>query len=97
MLGGFVRTASAPWSAGVSLQSKTADVVLKMTDGASTESKWRGTGHARRKPTWAWMGRGGGGFLGGFAAAGASSYANTEIGQVVTMAYLELISKMAVE
>ncbi len=37
---------------------------------------------------------GGGGFFGAFAAAGASSYANTEIGQVVTAAYLDAFIKM---
>lgn len=39
-------------------------------------------------------GAGGGGFFGAFAAAGASSYANTEIGQVVTAAYLDAYIKM---
>jgi ABC-type glutathione transport system ATPase component len=45
-----------------------------------------------RRPTWA--GCGGGAFFGGFAAAGASSYANTEIGQVVTAAYLDAFVKL---
>ena len=34
---------------------------------------------------------------GGFAAAGASSYSNTEIGQVVTMAYLDAYVKLVAE
>ena len=34
---------------------------------------------------------------GGFAAAGATGYANTEIGQVVTMAYLDAYSKLVTE
>ena len=42
-------------------------------------------------------GGGGGGFWGGFAAGGASGYANTEIGQVIAMAYLDAYAKMVAE
>src|SRR5207247_9822214 len=35
-----------------------------------------------------------GGCFGAFAAAGASSYGNTEIGQVVAMAYLDSFTKL---
>ena len=49
-----------------------------------------------KKTDLGWAG-GGGAFFGGFAAAGASSYANTEIGQVVTMAYLDSFTKLVNE
>jgi curli biogenesis system outer membrane secretion channel CsgG len=78
---------------GVSLKSKTADVVLTLTDVRSTEQVALEQGHAK-KTDLGWMGGGGLGFMGGFAAAGASSYANTEIGQVVAMAYLEAYTKL---
>lgn len=42
-------------------------------------------------------GRLGKGALGAFTAAGASSYANTEIGQVVAMADLDAYKKLVVE
>ena len=48
----------------------------------------------RRRPTWAGWAAAVFGFMGGFAAAGASSYANTEIGQVVAMAYLDAYTKL---
>jgi hypothetical protein len=50
-------------------------------------------GHSK-KTDLGWGAGGGGAFFGGFAAGGASSYANTEIGQVVSMAYLDAYIKM---
>ena len=52
-------------------------------------------GHAKKTDV-GW-GAGGGGYFGAFAAAGASSYANTEIGQVVAMAYLDALAKLVAE
>jgi hypothetical protein len=78
---------------GISLKSKTADVVLTLTDVRSTEQVALEQGHAK-KTDLGWMGGGGLGFFGGFAAAGAGSYANTEIGQVVAMAYLDAYTKL---
>lgn len=81
---------------GVSLKSKTADVVLTMTDVRSTEVVATVKGHAK-KTDLGW-GAAGGMFGGGaFAAAGASSYANTEIGQVVAMAYVDAYTKLVDE
>ena len=77
---------------GVSIKSKTADVVLTLTDVRSTEQVALEQGHY--KQTDLGWGAGGGAFFGAFAAAGASSYANTEIGKVITMAYLDAFSKM---
>lgn len=77
---------------GVSLKSKTADVVLTLTDVRSTEQVSLEQGHAK-KTDLGWTG-GGAGFMGAFVAGGASSYANTEIGQVVMQAYLDAFSKM---
>ncbi len=81
--------------AGISLKRKTADGVLTLTDVRSTEQVAMQQGHAK-KTDLGW-GAGGGAFFGGFAAAGASSYANTEIGQVVTMAYLDSFTKLVNE
>jgi len=93
MLGGLLPHGVGGLIGGVSLKSKTADVVLTLTDVRSTEQVALEQGHAK-KTDLGWMGGGGGGFFGGFAAGGASSYANTEIGQVVTMAYLDAYVKM---
>lgn len=80
---------------GISLKSKTADVVLTLTDVRSTEQVAIVKGHAK-KTDLGW-GAGGGAYFGAFAAAGASSYANTEIGQVIAMAYLDAYKKLVLE
>lgn len=93
MLGGLLPHGIGALVGGVSLKSKTADVVLTMTDVRSTEQVALEEGHAK-KTDLGWMGGGGLGFMGGFAAGGASGYANTEIGQVVAMAYLDAYVKL---
>jgi curli biogenesis system outer membrane secretion channel CsgG len=95
LLGGVVGGKAGAVLGGVSLKSKTADVVLTLTDVRSTEQVAIAQGHAK-KTDLGW-GAGGGVFFGGFAAAGASSYANTEIGQVVAMAYLDAYKKLMAE
>ena len=95
MIGGLLPHGLGALVGGVSLKSKTADVVLTLTDVRSTEQVALEQGHAK-KTDLGWGG-GGGAFFGGFAAGGASSYANTEIGQVVTMAYLDAYTKMVAD
>jgi curli biogenesis system outer membrane secretion channel CsgG len=95
ILGGLVGGTVGAAVGGISLKSKTADVVLTLTDVRSTEQVALAQGHAK-KTDLGW-GAGGAAFFGGFAAGGASSYANTEIGQVVTMAYLDAFAKLVVE
>jgi hypothetical protein len=80
---------------GVSLKSKTADVVLTLMDARSTEQVAAEQGHAK-KTDLGWTG-GGAGYLGAFIAGGASSYANTEIGQVIMQAYIDAYTKMVPE
>lgn len=92
LLGGMLGGVAGAVVGGISLKSKTADVVLTLTDVRSTEQVSLQEGHAK-KTDLGW-GAGGGAFFGGFAAGGASSYANTEIGQVVTMAYLDAFAKL---
>jgi len=96
MLGGLVGHGIGAVVGGISLKSKTADVVLTLTDVRSTEQVSLQEGHAKKTD----LGFGGGGFggwAGGFAAAGASTYANTEIGQVVAQAYLDAYAKMVAD
>ena len=94
-VGGLLGRGAGAIVGGVSLKSKTADVVLTLTDVRSTEQVAVVQGHAK-KTNVGW-GAGGGGYFGAFAAAGASSYANTEIGQVVAMAYLDAFKKLVEE
>lgn len=96
ILGGFVPGLAGAVLGGISLKSKTADVVLTLTDVRSTEAVSTQQGHAK-KTDLGWAAGGGAGFFGGFAAGGASSYANTEIGQVVTMAYVDAFNKLVAD
>lgn len=96
ILGGLIPGGAGAVLGGLSLSSKTADVVLTLTDVRSTEQVSLQQGHAK-KTDLGWGAGGGGAFFGGFAAGGASSYANTEIGKVVTMAYLDAFAKLVAD
>jgi curli biogenesis system outer membrane secretion channel CsgG len=98
MLGGFLPGVAGAVLGGISIKKKTADVVLTVTDVRSSEQVAMTEGHST-KTDLGW-GAGGGLFGGGaFAAGGATGYADTEIGQVVTLAYLQaytdLVQKFA--
>lgn len=72
----------------LNFKKKTADVVLTITDVRSSEQVAMSEGSAKK--TDIGFGVGGGLFGGsGLGAAGVGGYANTEIGQVITMAYLQ--------
>jgi hypothetical protein len=97
LIGGLLPHGFGVGLGGISLKSKTADVVLTATDVRSTEQVATEQGHAKKTD----LGWGGGGFgsafFDGFAAGGAGSYAHTDIGQVVTMAYLEAYTKIVTD
>ncbi len=96
ILGGLIGHGAGAVLGGVSLSKKTADVVLTLTDVRSTEQVALEQGHSDKTDI-GWSGGGGAGFWGGFAAGGASGYANTEIGQVIAMAYLDAYTKMVAD
>jgi curli biogenesis system outer membrane secretion channel CsgG len=88
LLGGLVGGKAGALIGGLNFRSKTADVLLTVTDVRSSEQVAMAEGHAKKTDI-GW-GAGGGLFAGGgFGAAGAGGYANTEIGQVITLAYLQ--------
>ncbi|HKU78646.1 MAG TPA: CsgG/HfaB family protein, partial [Rhodanobacteraceae bacterium] len=95
ILGGLIGHGAGAVLGGVSLSKKTADVVLTLTDVRSTEQVALEQGHADKTDV-GWSG-GGGGYWGAFAAGGASGYANTEIGQVITLAYLQAYTNLVSE
>ena len=93
ILGGLVGGAAGAVVGGINLKKKTADVVLTVTDVRSSEQLVMSEGH-RTQTDLGW-GAGGGLFAGGgFAAGGASGYDNTEIGQVIALAYLQAYIEM---
>ncbi len=78
---------------GINVKKKTADVTLALGDMRTSEQKALVEGHAQKKDV-SW-GAGGGAFGGGvFGVGGATGYADTEIGQVITLAYLDAYTKL---
>jgi curli biogenesis system outer membrane secretion channel CsgG len=93
-LGGFLGGSTFGALAGnVSVNKKEANVLLTLVNARTTEQERMTEGYAR-KSDWSFGGGGGGGWWGGFAAVGASSYSNTDIGQVLVLAYLNAYKDM---
>ena len=64
-----------------------------MVNARTTEEEALVEGYARKKDI-SWGAGGGGGWWGGFAAAGGHGYQDTEIGQVIVLAYLDAYTKL---
>lgn len=98
LLGGLIPGVAGAVLGGISLKKKTADVVLTVTDVRSSEQVAMIEGHAT-KTDLGWAGGGGLFGAGVLAAGGASGYSDTEIGQVIAIAYLnaynDLIAQFA--
>jgi len=80
----------------LNLRKKTADVVLTLTDVRSSEQVAMAEGSAKKTD----IGFGlGGGLFGssGLGGAGVGGYANTEIGQVIAMAYLQAYTDLVAQ
>jgi curli biogenesis system outer membrane secretion channel CsgG len=93
LLGGLIGGGVGAVVANVNIHSSTADVTLTVTDVRSSEQVAMTEGHGSKSDV-SFGGGAGGGWWGGFAGAGASHYANTTIGQVVTLAYIEAYTKL---
>ncbi|HEY5972433.1 MAG TPA: CsgG/HfaB family protein [Pseudoxanthomonas sp.] len=88
LLGGLIGGNAGAIIGGLNFKKKTADVVLTVTDVRSSEQVAMAEGNAKKTDI-GW-GAGGGLFGGsGLGAAGVSGYTNTELGQVITLAYLQ--------
>lgn len=97
ILGAFVPGVGGIIASQIRLNDKSAEVTLSVTDVRSGEEKAMVQGSARKTDlgfgvSGIGVGAGSGGV--GLVGAGASSYANTEVGQVVAMAYLDAYAKI---
>jgi len=77
---------------GINVKKGEANVTLSVVNARTTE-EFVVEGYARKKDI-SWGAGGAGGWWSGFAAAGASGYQNTEIGQVIVLAYLDAYTKL---
>src|SRR5207245_904396 len=93
LLGGLVGHGAGAVIGGINTKKKTADVVLTLTDVRSSEEVATVEGHAKKTDI-GWGGRGALFKTSGFGGAGASGYSDTEIGQVIAVAYLQLYTNI---
>ncbi|MGE3142884.1 MAG: CsgG/HfaB family protein [Hyphomonadaceae bacterium] len=87
-LGGLVGGRFGAVIGGVSARSQTAQTTLTLTNVRTTES-FSSEGNAANR-NWSW---GGVGFLGG-GGAGLGGYTDTDIGRVVTMAFIDAYTNL---
>jgi curli biogenesis system outer membrane secretion channel CsgG len=92
VLGGLMGGALGGIVGGINIKKKSANVVLNMVNNKSSEEFVHEGQSTKTDLGWG----AGGGFLGGgvLAGGGAASYDNTEIGQVIALAYLDAYTKM---
>jgi hypothetical protein len=96
LAGGLIGGGAGALVSAINISSKTSDVVLTVTDVRSSEQVAMVEGHGEKND----IGFGASGsFFGGqgLGGAGIGGYANTTIGQVITMAYLDAYTKLVSE
>jgi hypothetical protein len=96
LAGGLIGGGAGRLVGSINISSKTSDVVLTVTDVRSSEQVAMTEGHGEKND----IGLGASGsFFGsqGLGGAGIGGYANTTIGQVITMAYLDAYTKLVNE
>ena len=81
---------------GINVKKGEASVTLSVVNARTTEEMALVEGYARKKDI-SWGAGGGGGWWGGFAAAGGHGYQNTEIGQVIVLAYLDAYTRLVTQ
>lgn len=93
-LGGFLgKRLLGGIAGGINIKKKEANVTLSIVNARTTVEEALVEGYARKQDL-SFAGGGGAGWWGGFGAAGASGYQNTEIGQVIVLAYLDAYTKL---
>jgi len=92
LLGGHTVGALA---GGISIKKKEANVMLTLVNARTTEQERMTEGYARKSDLS--FGAGAGGWWGGLAAVGGGGYQNTDIGQVIVLAYLDAYTKLVTQ
>ena len=91
--GGLLGHGFGAIAGNISVNKKEASVTLSLVNARTTEEEALIQGYARKSDV-SFGGGGGGGWWGGFAAAGATGYSDTDIGQVIVLAYLDAYTKL---
>jgi len=80
---------------GISVKKGEANVTLSVVNARTTEEV-AVEGYFRKRDL-SWAGGGAAGWWGGFGAVGATGYQNTEIGQIIVLAYLDAYTKLVTQ
>ena len=81
---------------GINVKKGEANVTLSLVNAATTEEEALTEGYYRKRDL-SFGGAGGAGWWGGFGAAGGYGYQNTEIGQIIVLAYLDAYKKLVTQ
>jgi curli biogenesis system outer membrane secretion channel CsgG len=81
---------------GISVNKKEANVLLTLVNARTTEQERMTEGYARKSDI-SFGGGGGAGWWGGFAALGGGGYSDTDIGQVIVLAYLDAYRQLVTQ
>ncbi|AGH49573.1 hypothetical protein G432_09240 [Sphingomonas sp. MM-1] len=96
LLGGVLgRNTFGALAGGLSIKKKEANVTLSVVNARTTEEEALIEGYARKQDLG--FGAGAGLFSGGAFGAGGGGYENTEIGQVIVLAYLDAYTKLVTQ
>jgi len=94
-LGGLVGGFGGAVLGGLKVKKSEANVTLSVVNVRTTEEQALAEGYARKSDVA--FGGGGGWFGGAFAGVAGGGYQNTEIGQVIVLAYLDAYTKLVSE
>jgi curli biogenesis system outer membrane secretion channel CsgG len=94
-MGGWASAVGAV-AGGINVKKGEANVTLSLVNARTTEEEAMTEGYFRKRDLSFALG-GGAGWWGGFAAAGGSGYENTEIGQIIVLAYLDAYKKLVTQ
>jgi curli biogenesis system outer membrane secretion channel CsgG len=81
---------------GLKVSKKEANVMLTLVNARTTEQERLVEGYARKSDI-GFGGGAGGWWGGGLAAVGGSSYQNTDVGQVIVLAYLDAYTQLVTQ
>jgi hypothetical protein len=91
-LGGMIGGTAGALIGGIKTKKLEANTVLSLTNVRTTETMAVEEGYATKTDV-GW-GAGGGAFFGGFAGAVGGGYEDTDIGRIVTLAFIDAYSKL---
>jgi curli biogenesis system outer membrane secretion channel CsgG len=94
-LGGLIGGGIGAIAGGINVKKKEANVTLSVVNARTTEEEALTEGYSRKSDLS--FGGGGGGFFGAFAGVAGGGYENTEIGQVIVLAYLDAYTKLVTQ